>query len=971
LNFCFKTFNSSKIIAFILCGVILVSCKPPEGEEEVFFSDENTRAASNKRNRLKNIIPPGEKAHPEAKKFINCVNSQVSDYADEDVFSKSKILDIIFGEVEKTVAEIEQGKKLSRSLCHNKGDELIDWVGPYLRLNGYEIEKEYLYSFPEKLRVDCGKVLKKSAPKSDSNQIKRSIKRYYKCYQQFTMNRLSQSDARLERVKNGEISGVDACMELFDLASLSGSETSATWQMVNAESNEGQKVLKTFNDLHRSWFTSILFPEHNSSFHTEDLLENGEPGLFYTRSLFASEVGYEDILKGHDVLGGIRETSSAELNHGDHTGHIGYYYKGTVNRRNIYGTAGYSFSRDILNSNGWVSANNHTNRWKVNDGSPGEDSSRDYIKSKAPLVENGTFKGIKNRSLEFQDDPQLRNYCGMYSSTYPFGYPYNGYGGLSTPLLKATKQRVVEGEIVATPLESATFTPFTSIREGYGFNVRIGETGPIDLFRSAGGGAMGSHAFVLQNMDITFPKVMANNLKGSAKNRHRVVSDGSVKIQRRWAKRVLSDFLCREVPVINYDDLETVYEDTSSSIPFRKSASCMTCHATMDQMAMTARNVVIEKTAHHNALRFPFPTLKPSELCISTKWETVEKWEEEDGVEKWVEKYHEKTKHIFHLKTASGEELPEGIHYSKCQEKSFISGHRAEPTKKGFWPNSGDTWDQRSLCHKNEDPKTMVNPIFTEESEFKWSEEPVANYHLTKPTGKFLFREFDSPVGESVIDADVVGVNELAGVVRNTSDFYACGAKRYLEYLTGIKLAMTAESLTTNLNPTEKNHRKVIRCLGEDLRDSDNPRETIRKIIASDLYLNANSLDVIDDSSSDVDLVEIENSASIEKVTGILSKEIYGCTGCHTGIDNWDEEDFLNSKLPFHASELGISVNAGDPCGSSLFTSLRGKDKALSELSFENDICDSFGGNMPQSSLEELTRDEILTIYFWIKNLSD
>ena len=60
------------------------------------------------------------------------------------------------------------------------------------------------------------------------------------------------------------------------------------------------------------------------------------------------------------------------------------------------------------------------------------------------------------------------------------------------------------------------------------------------------------------------------------------------------------------------------------------------------------------------------------------------------------------------------------------------------------------------------------------------------NYHLTKPTGKFLFREFDSSLNDEVKDFDVEGIEELASKVRDTSDFYACGAKRYLYFLTGI-----------------------------------------------------------------------------------------------------------------------------------------------------------------------------------------
>ena len=71
-------------------------------------------------------------------------------------------------------------------------------------------------------------------------------------------------------------------------------------------------------------------------------------------------------------------------------------------------------------------------------------------------------------------------------------------------------------------------------RPNDGFNVKRGLSGPIDLFKSSGGGAMGSHAFVLQNMDETFPKVNGANAQGTGWSiPDRIVADGGLKLQRR------------------------------------------------------------------------------------------------------------------------------------------------------------------------------------------------------------------------------------------------------------------------------------------------------------------------------------------------------------------------------------------------------------------------------------------------------
>ena len=75
-------------------------------------------------------------------------------------------------------------------------------------------------------------------------------------------------------------------------------------------------------------------------------------------------------------------------------------------------------------------------------------------------------------------------------------------------------------------------------------------------------------------------------------------------------ERVISDFLCRELPILEaYDVTGNGYAVAESSIPFRKQIGCMKCHATMDQFAMTVRNVVIEKTGHQNKFAFEEPLL--------------------------------------------------------------------------------------------------------------------------------------------------------------------------------------------------------------------------------------------------------------------------------------------------------------------------------------------------------------------------
>ena len=128
---------------------------------------------------------------------------------------------------------------------------------------------------------------------------------------------------RIERINNGEINGTDACIQLLDSV-LQEEVNFSEWSLSDTENQEAKDVLKTFNDLHRSWFTNIDFPVENNSFMTEDFLIPGEGAYYYTRSLFADDVPYQGVLMGNIVLGGKRHSGNGQLNDdNDHTGHLG------------------------------------------------------------------------------------------------------------------------------------------------------------------------------------------------------------------------------------------------------------------------------------------------------------------------------------------------------------------------------------------------------------------------------------------------------------------------------------------------------------------------------------------------------------------------------------------------------------------------------------------------------------------------
>jgi hypothetical protein len=68
--------------------------------------------------------------------------------------------------------------------------------------------------------------------------------------------------------------------------------------------------------------------------------------------------------------------------------------------------------------------------------------------------------------------------------------------------------------------------------------------------------------------------------------------NGGLAMPRRWAKQIFHDVLCRDVPVIRVSDgTAKIHTTVTTNTPqFRKTGQCMSCHASMDPAAATARN---------------------------------------------------------------------------------------------------------------------------------------------------------------------------------------------------------------------------------------------------------------------------------------------------------------------------------------------------------------------------------------------
>ncbi|MGZ6441694.1 MAG: hypothetical protein ACXWRU_16665, partial [Pseudobdellovibrionaceae bacterium] len=101
--------------------------------------------------------------------------------------------------------------------------------------------------------------------------------------------------------------------------------------------------------------------------------------------------------------------------------------------------------------------------------------------------------------------------------------------------------------------------------------------GSIDLYSNRGGGFLGTMTYLNLNLS-------------SLSSYTPYKTDGAVKMHRRWGKAVYRDTLCRELPVVREADV-TAFVQSSSSVPFRTTSSCVKCHASHDRISGVVRGM--------------------------------------------------------------------------------------------------------------------------------------------------------------------------------------------------------------------------------------------------------------------------------------------------------------------------------------------------------------------------------------------
>lgn len=237
----------------------------------------------------------------------------------------------------------------------------------------------------------------------------------------------------------------------------------------------------------------------------------------------------------------------------------------------------------------------------------------------------------------------------------------------------------------------------------------------LDIRQPLGGGVAGTIPYLLLNL-------------GRYEGEH---ANGGLIMPRRWAKAVVKDLLCRDLPVVRATDALSLVEP-SSDLPFRSSPTCMQCHGTMDNLASVIRGVELVRTARG-----------PGDYSFFV------------------------TKHI------------------------------------------------------------VANPVAV-------PGDPAAGFDRQTPTARLYFRDLHG----ALVDHDVTGLGELGAFLAGRDDLYACAAKRYYAFFTGIDVHLQdpADPQLTPPSGEEAEHLRTVLTLAAQLREDQSLPALVQRIVALPVY---------------------------------------------------------------------------------------------------------------------------------------
>lgn len=135
------------------------------------------------------------------------------------------------------------------------------------------------------------------------------LTRYYRCYRHLVRENPGSNSTVIRNITNGTLSGTQACMNLIRSARLTSSG-----DLPNTQISTGQPVLRTFSQLHSSWFPNESFEvgitDNGACYrHTQDIYDSRESAHQFTYALFGRNGDISSVLSENNMVEAKRASS--------------------------------------------------------------------------------------------------------------------------------------------------------------------------------------------------------------------------------------------------------------------------------------------------------------------------------------------------------------------------------------------------------------------------------------------------------------------------------------------------------------------------------------------------------------------------------------------------------------------------------------------------------------------------------------
>jgi hypothetical protein len=525
------------------------------------------------------------------------------------------------------------------------------------------------------------------------------LKRLSKCAGLFLKERISESDPLWLAVRSGQKNGTEACMEILALGEMDGSGQIPV-PTSSGSTTRGSKVLNSFVEFHRGQLVVSDYSNGLGAIRNAEIHDVNSPAYHFVYSALKRNEPYSAILtRTYDLRA---KRYSLNPNRREKTADFLFTLRdGLVNgKREPFFDFGNSYSP--------LSRNPCENPCSI---LPGD------------VIPTCTAKPVCCKDCVTPAQSQSANAVPSNLAASPQvtgGFPWY-------PVLVETG--ILNGLIPATVVNSVRVVHRDR------FTYRLAPTGQIlqgnlrnkyfegDVNEHLGAGFIGSQTYLLMNNNKAL-----GNLS--------VRPDGGIRSYRLWAKHVLEDALCLQLPALRSSDVIHTLRP-NSEFPWRSGIACMSCHQTMDTGAGAIRNL------------FSLPT---------------------------------------------------------------SDGNGTKPTR--FFMKKSPTQPGAPY------PEIEPDPDF--------SDRPAQ--------GLIQYRSYDG----SMVEIPVDGIQAFGQALANTQDFYACGAKRYFEWLTGVPVNLGDISdplYPVALTNSQKLYRNRVIELGKQLKQNQSVKELLRSIISSETFV--------------------------------------------------------------------------------------------------------------------------------------